>query len=103
MPAGHSCVIEFEHISAAFALSPLLALSPRDLSLFPSFYAAIYTAISGRRGKTQAGKTGRSFKRDSYFDIGQSLCDDHPTVIESAASILEYNSLITLACINDRC
>jgi len=84
-------LIEFEHISAAFALSPPLALSP-DLSLFPSFYAAIYTAISGRRGKTQAGKTGRSFKRDSYFDIGRSLCDDRPTVIESVVSvILEFS------------
>lgn len=62
MPAGHSCVIEFEHISAAFAL-PTFPLA-RARSPFPSFYAAIYTAISGRRGLENARrKTGRSFER----------------------------------------
>lgn len=62
MPAGHSCVIEFEHISAALALPPPFAqLFRHPISPFPSFYAAIYTAIPGRRWKR---KTSRAyFKR----------------------------------------
>lgn len=75
MPAGHSCVIEFEHISAAFAsTSPFRARSvslscPLSLSLSFFLCGNLYRNFRSSR-ETQTEKTGRTLS-DSYFDIGQ--------------------------------